>query len=319
MCARLKPSPLFRLPLFSAKLFALRVSALSFSFFPLPPLLKLTRAALCVNLISMPVKNHLSFLALCLALSVPAILPAQGENTTTVSIRVADQSGAVVAHAKIRLAPLPKSAPAILETNERGELTLPLKVGSYALFVELPGFKTNVSHVEVEAAKTVQTVPVVLQIGPTGSPMVWADSAKEQLLLSAFPYHNPVIMSRTELKSLPRTTVTVQNTHNNTQEVYSGVRVADLFTKLGAPLGSELRGKAMVNYIRASGSDGYQVIFSAAEIDPSFHSGEIIVADEMNGQPLDAKSGPFKLVASDDKRPARWVRNLSSLELKAAE
>ena len=47
--------------------------------------------------------------------------------------------------------------------------------------------------------------------------------------------------------------------------------------------------------------------------------GEVIVADTMNGQPLDAKSGPFKLVVTEDKRPARWVRNLVSIELKSAK
>lgn len=37
----------------------------------------------------------------------------------------------------------------------------------------------------------------------------------------------------------------------------------------------------------------------------SFHSGEIIVADTLNGQPLDVKSGPLKLVVTEVKRPAR--------------
>ena len=34
---------------------------------------------------------------------------------------------------------------------------------------------------------------------------------------------------------------------------------------------------------------------------------------------LDAKSGAFKLVVTEDKRPARWVRNLVSIELKSAK
>jgi hypothetical protein len=60
-------------------------------------------------------------------------------------------------------------------------------------------------------------------------------------------------------------------------------------------------------------------VIALAEVDPSFHSGEVIVADTMNGQPLDAKSGPFKMVVTEDKRPARWVRNLVSIELKSAK
>ncbi len=260
-----------------------------------------------------------SFRWLFLALLISPILPAQAPKTTIVTIKVNDQIGAAVAHAKIRMIPSPDPAPSKMETDEHGELTLPLAIGGYGLFVEDPGFKTNISHLEVLESKSAQTVPVILQIAPTGSPMVLPASAKDDLQLLAFPYHDLVLMSRSDLKALPHIIVTVQNTHTNSQEIYSGVRVADLFAKLGVPLGSELRGKAMVNYVRASGSDGYQVVFSVAEIDPAFHPGEIIVADEMNGQPLNAKSGPFKLVATEDKRPARWVRNLVALELKTAE
>jgi hypothetical protein len=53
-------------------------------------------------------------------------------------------------------------------------------------------------------------------------------------------------------------------------------------------------------------------------MDPAFHPGTVLVADSLNGQLLDAKSGPFKLVVSEDKRPARCVRNLTALELKTA-
>lgn len=108
----------------------------------------------------------------------------------------------------------------------------------------------------------------------------------------------------------------------NTQkadETYVGVRLADLLAKMGAPLGKDLRGAALANFLIATGSDGYQAVLALSEIDPSFHSSEVLVADTTNGQPLDAKSGPFKLVVTEDKRPARWVRNLIRLELKSAK
>jgi hypothetical protein len=60
-------------------------------------------------------------------------------------------------------------------------------------------------------------------------------------------------------------------------------------------------------------------VLALGEIDPSFHPGEIIVADAMDRKPLDAHSGPFKLVVTEDKRPARSVRNLVSVELKPAQ
>jgi len=56
-----------------------------------------------------------------------------------------------------------------------------------------------------------------------------------------------------------------------------------------------------------TGADGYQVVLALAEIDPTFHLGEVLVADTMNGKPLDEHCGPFKLLVTEDKRPARSV------------
>lgn len=127
------------------------------------------------------------------------------------------------------------------------------------------------------------------------------------------------MMTLADLKALPRTTVTVHNEHSKADETYTGVRVADLLTKMGAPLGKDLRGVALASYLTASASDGYQAVIAIAEVDPTYHSGEVIVANTMNGQPLDPKSGPFKLIVTEDKRPARWVRNLVSLDLKSTK
>jgi hypothetical protein len=123
-------------------------------------------------------------------------------------------------------------------------------------------------------------------------------------------------LSASDLKSMPHVTLTLHNSHTNADETYSGVRVADILAKFKAPLGSDLRGKAMANYVVATGSDGYQALLALAEVDPTFHPGEVIVADTMNGKPLDAHEGPLKLVVTEDKRPARCVRNLVSIELK---
>ena len=128
-----------------------------------------------------------------------------------------------------------------------------------------------------------------------------------------------VEMTAEVLKGLPRKTVTVHNPHANTDETYEGVALSDLLAKYGAPLGNDLRGKALAYYVLATGSDGYKAVYALAEVDPSFHPGDVIVADTMDGKPLDAHAGPLRLVATEDKRPARGVRNLVSIEVKAAE
>lgn len=87
----------------------------------------------------------------------------------------------------------------------------------------------------------------------------------------------------------------------------------DLLQKAGVPHGEQLRGRAMATYVIAEADDDYRVVFSLAELDSGILDSEVIVADTMDGAPLAAKQGPFRLVAPHEKRPARWVRMLKSI------
>jgi hypothetical protein len=143
-----------------------------------------------------------------------------------------------------------------------------------------------------------------------------ADEGK-RLLLTAEAGHAPVAISPADFHALPHAAVTVRNGHTNAAETYSGIPLATLLEKLNAPIGKELHGEAMTSYVIATGTDGYSVVLSLAEVDPSFHEGQVIVADRCDGQPL-GKNGPFQLIVSNDKRPARWVHNLVSIALQHA-
>lgn len=251
----------------------------------------------------------------CVIVLISVSLAAQ-QAAAPVVITVADPSGAGIPHATLRVVPAPDLTPK-METNDKGQLALDLKPGGYALFVQSPGFKSLTTHFEVREGREVQTVPAVLQVGSYSGPTtVSPATSKDDLALYAYPYHEPTALSPSQFKAMPHVTVTFHNSHTNADEIYSGVRVADLLTPLGAPLGSELRGVALTSYLVATGADGYKSVLALAEVDPSFHPGEILVADTMNGKPLDAHSGPFELVVTEDKRPARSVRNLISIELR---
>jgi hypothetical protein len=123
-----------------------------------------------------------------------------------------------------------------------------------------------------------------------------------------------ITLSPSDLAAMPHKTVTVMNHHTNANETYSGVALSDLLAKVGAPQGSDVKGKLFMLGVVAEGTDHYSVLFAIAETDPSIHTGDILVADQMNGQKLD-KDGAFKLVSMEEKRPARWVRNLTSISL----
>lgn len=68
------------------------------------------------------------------------------------------------------------------------------------------------------------------------------------------------------------------------------------------------------SYIVAEGTDQYWVLYSVTETEGSEHSADVIVATAMDGKPL-TEDGQLKLVASADKKPERWVRNLSVIRL----
>ena len=121
-----------------------------------------------------------------------------------------------------------------------------------------------------------------------------------------------------DLKGMPRKTVTVFNGHSKKQESYGGVLLSDVLAKSDAPLGAKLKGRMYMTGVIAEGTDGYQVLYSVAEVDPAMHSGDVIVADTVDGQPL-GKNGAFQLVNSEDKRPARWVRNMDRIVVVPVE
>jgi hypothetical protein len=248
-----------------------------------------------------------------------ALLSAQTRVTTTVLITVTEPTGMGVADAHVRVVPAPDPLPAKTDTDSKGRLALDLRPGGYALFVSCPGFANVATHVDIRDSGT-QTIPIALKIASYGGPVtVYPPSEKDSLLISLGPYHDDVRLKPAEFKALPHTTITIHNSHSNVDETYSGVPLAELLARFSAPLGKELHGIALTHYVVAAGSDGYEAVLSLAEVDPSFHPGDVIVADSMNGKPLDAKSGPFKLVVSEDKRPARSVHNLISLQLKSPD
>ena len=121
-----------------------------------------------------------------------------------------------------------------------------------------------------------------------------------------------ITLSPEEFAALPHKTVSVFNSHSKTNEKYSGVPLTDLLTKVGVPLGEQVKGKLFLTGIVAEGTDNYGVLYALAEVDSSIHAGDVIVADSVDDHKLE-KDGAFKMVSTEEKRPARWVRNLASI------
>lgn len=206
----------------------------------------------------------------------------------------------------------------IVKTDEHGNLSLDLPAGRYRLPVSAPGFRTAAVQIDLapagDTARATKNVTVVLEPYDRYSQTV--PNSKDSLLVTGDPHHGPLNLSLAEFRALPHVNVKVHNGHTNAEETYSGVPLAVLLAKVNAPLGEKLRGQALASCVVATGSDGYSVVLYIAEVDPSFHDGQIVVADSRDGQPL-TTSGPFQLIVSEDKRPARWVRNLVTVSVES--
>jgi len=120
---------------------------------------------------------------------------------------------------------------------------------------------------------------------------------------------NPMTVTAADLLALPRITVTVAMT------TYGGVLLEDVLKRAGVPTGSSLRGKALTTYVLVEAQDGYQVVFSLGELDPSVTDNQVVLADSSGGKPLADTEGPFRLVIPKDKLGARSVRMLRRLKV----
>lgn len=118
------------------------------------------------------------------------------------------------------------------------------------------------------------------------------------------------------LAALPQKRITVYNEHAKANQTYGGVELIDLLTPLG--VSAKPRGKDFRLYLVAEGSDGYQVVCSIGEVTPDVHDGTVIVADSLDNKPL-TDTGPLQLVITGENRPARWVRNLVAIRIRAVE
>lgn len=121
-------------------------------------------------------------------------------------------------------------------------------------------------------------------------------------------------LTPTELQAMPQKTITVHNPHTKMDESYTGVELSDLLAKYGLALDKTTQHRILHSYLRVEGTDHYFVLYSAAEVEGEIHNGNVVVATGMNGKGL-GEDGAIKLVASQDKKPMRWVRNVTKITL----
>lgn len=128
----------------------------------------------------------------------------------------------------------------------------------------------------------------------------------------------PLTLQAADLQAMPRSEVTGKD-RDGKEHRYAGVPLVDLLRAAGVTLGGDLRGENLMKYVVVKAIDGYEVLFALPEIDAGFATRTILLADRVDGAPLPTGVVPYRIVVPDEKKPARWIREVKAIEVRFAK
>jgi hypothetical protein len=122
------------------------------------------------------------------------------------------------------------------------------------------------------------------------------------------------VLSRADLESLPHVKVSASE-HSSRPVTFEGVTLKSVLEKAGVTFGESMKGKRLTNCLLVEAADGYRVVIALPELDPAFTDKQTVLAFLRDGKPLTEKEGPYRIVIPDEKRMARWIRQVTMLKI----
>jgi DMSO/TMAO reductase YedYZ molybdopterin-dependent catalytic subunit len=129
----------------------------------------------------------------------------------------------------------------------------------------------------------------------------------------------PLTLDAAALHKFTQTAVVRKDKEGKADHTYTGVTLSDILKKAGATMEDALKEKNLTKYLLVEASDNYQVVFALAELDKNYTDRLIILADTVDGKPLPAGEGPFRIIVQGEKKPVRCVRQVVSLKVVFAK
>jgi hypothetical protein len=120
------------------------------------------------------------------------------------------------------------------------------------------------------------------------------------------------VLSRADIEALPRSKITTGAP--DSPVTFDVVTLRSVLERAGITF-DKLSGKRLASCLLVEAADGYRVVIALPELDPAFTDKQIYLAFLKNGKPLDEKEGPYRIVIPDEKRMARWVRQVTTLKI----
>ncbi len=118
-----------------------------------------------------------------------------------------------------------------------------------------------------------------------------------------------------DLKQLPTRHAQVVSEDGKPAD-YECVAAGAVLQKAGAAMGTEIRGKRLADYLLVTAADGYRAVFALPELDPEFTDRAVLLCFARDGAPVSTAEGPLRLVVPQEKRHARWMRQVKEFALR---
>lgn len=138
-------------------------------------------------------------------------------------------------------------------------------------------------------------------------------TAFAQSLTVVDPGGKTKVLAPADLADLPRAEV------KSGARTYEGPVLTYVLRAGGLPVGPRLHGDPLRAYVVMTGKDGFQAVYSLAELDKDFHDDVVILADHVDGKPLPEKEAPWRVASSGDKKGWRSVFGLARIEARLAD
>jgi len=165
---------------------------------------------------------------------------------------------------------------------------------------------------------TIDDRPLFFPLKTTAAASQPATQPARAMLSIVGDLSRPLFLDADAWQQMPRQTITTQLQGREVR--YEGVYVRDLLKAAGIPLADGQMNRANVSLlVRIKATDGYQAVFSVPDFDSDLAERSIMLADKQDGQALDKREGPLKLIVPQEKRPVRWVRQVESIQVQRSE
>jgi hypothetical protein len=126
-----------------------------------------------------------------------------------------------------------------------------------------------------------------------------------------------LVLTAGDLARLPHDTATV-SFHEGAAHLYRGIPVHAVLEQAGVRADS-MRGRALGLRVVVEAADGYRVVLSLAEVDPTLPDRRAVLADQVDGAPLPGEERPFRLLLVGDPRHSRWARQVIAIHVRAED